>query len=229
MGAWQARELRCQAASILAGYSALGRVAGRRAHAYPPSWGAITDLALLSACATCAAGAARSAMAFGKALVLLVAALAVAAAQHDPIPDPHDPAYDPFFHPTGRPKQNTLAGATSQQSPGFPTISKLLPLVQADSIGPILSSANTKVIVVATWDFGNPAAVRPQGPHICRQRADGVLNPGRCHSIYVSSRFLLRIAPLQVTHLILFNGAVGVAARHALSLGANAALWPGVH
>ena len=110
-------------------------------------------------------------MAFGKALVLLLAALAVAVAQHDPIPDPHDPAYDPFFHPTGRPKQNALAGATSQQSPGFPEISKLLPLVQADTIGPNLNTATTKVVMAATWDFGNPSQVRAPahatGPTTC--------------------------------------------------------------
>ena len=142
----------------------------------------ISKRALLTACA---AGTARSAMAFGKALVLLVAALALAAAQHDPIPDPHDPAYDPFFHPTGRPKQNSLAGASSQQSPGFPTISKLLPLVQADTIGPDLNTANTKVVVAATWDFSNPTLVRAWAPLFGRQKNVGGV--GDCHSMYVSS------------------------------------------
>ncbi|KAK9832030.1 hypothetical protein WJX81_000090 [Elliptochloris bilobata] len=97
-----------------------------------------------------------SAMAFGKTLVVLLAALAVAAADKT-VPDPHDPAYDPFFHPTGRPASNSLAGASSQTSPGFPQISKLLPLLQADSIGPNLNTATTKVVVAATWDFSNPA------------------------------------------------------------------------
>ena len=165
VGAWQAQELRCQAANTLAGCSSAwqgGRLEGLRILS---SWRAISKRALLTACAASAAGTARSAMAFGKALVLLVAALALAAAQHDPIPDPHDPAYDPFFHPTGRPKQNSLAGASSQQSPGFPEISKLLPLVQADTIGPNLNVVSTpqptQVIVAATWDFGNPTLVRP--------------------------------------------------------------------
>ncbi len=79
-------------------------------------------------------------MAFGKTLVVLLAAVAFASAQT------HNPAYDPFYHPTGRPAQNALAGATSQNSPGFPQISKLLPLVQADNIGPTLNTATTKLV-----------------------------------------------------------------------------------
>ena len=81
-------------------------------------------------------------MAFGKTLVVLLAAVAFASAQL------HDPSTDPFYHPTGRPASNSLAGASSQTSPGFPQISKLLPLVQADNIGPVLNTATTQLVSV---------------------------------------------------------------------------------
>jgi len=101
-------------------------------------------------------------MAVGKMLAVLLATIAVAAAQGI-VTYTHSPATNPFYHPTGRPAQNAAAGASSQVSPGFPQISKLLPLVQADTIGPTLSAATTKLVVAPTWDFSNPNAVRPHG------------------------------------------------------------------
>ncbi len=167
-------------------------------------------------------------MAFGRALVLLVAALAIAAAQHDPMPDPHDPAYDPFFHPTGRPKQNTLAGATSQQSPGFPEISKLLPLVQADTIGPTLNTATTEVVMAATWDFSNPALVRAQRPPLVRLRWGGVGPPPlSCHSICAD--LYLRLVRSQLVHASHPQQSLRSKALSLLSLGAIAAPKPGMH